>query len=128
MQNDNILLDQNFVGGEFMNIGFLMCIILVPGFAFIGLLFGVFKEKATRFVSGFNTLPEKEKALYDKAYIARDIRDSCFMWAAIMLIGALGSLFLTPYFAIVAYIVWGVLFFKDVHFDTHKAFEKYLLK
>lgn len=37
-------------------------------------------------------------------------------------------LFLTPYMAIPPFIVWLVLFFKEVHFDTHKAFEKYLLK
>lgn len=111
-----------------MNIGFWMCIVLVPGFAFIGLLFGIFKERSARFVSGFNTLSEKEQTLYDKAYIARDIRNSCFVWTAIMIIGAFGSLFLTTHLAIVAYIVWGIVFFKDVHFDAHKAFEKYLLK
>lgn len=111
-----------------MNIGFWMCIVLVPSFGIIGLLFGIFKEKAARFVSGFNTLSEGEKALYDKAYIARDIRNSCFIWTAIMLCGALGSLFLTQYLAIAAYIIWGILFFKDVHIDTNKAFEKYLLK
>lgn len=110
-----------------MNIGFYMCIILVPCFAIIGLFFGIFKEKSTRFVSGFNTLSEKEQALYDKRYIAKDTRNSCFLWTVIMLIGALGSLFFTQYFAILAYIIFGVLFFKDVHFDTKKAFKKYLL-
>jgi len=30
--------------------------------------------------------------------------------------------------AIPAYVIWIVLFFRDVHFDPHKAFEKYLLK
>lgn len=111
-----------------MNIGFFMCIILVPGFTVVGLLFAIFKEKSSNFVSRFNTLPEKEQALYDKAYIARDISKSCFIWTAIMAVGALGSLILTPCFAIVAYAVWVVLFLKDIHFDTHKAFEKYLLK
>ena len=36
--------------------------------------------------------------------------------------------FLTPYMSIPAFIIWLVLFFKEVHFDNHKAFEKYLLK
>ena len=44
-----------------------------------------------------------------------------------VIIGVL-SYFLTPYMAIPAFIIWLVLFFKEVHFDTHKAFEKYLLK
>lgn len=30
-------------------------------------------------------------------------------------------------FAIIAYFVWGILFFKDVHLDSHKAFDKYLI-
>lgn len=80
------------------------------------------------FVAGFNTLSEEEQDLYDKAYISRDIRNQCFTWSAIMLIGAVLSYFVTPYMAILAYIVWLVLFFKDVHWDNHKAFEKYLLK
>lgn len=84
--------------------------------------------KATKFVSGFNSLPKEEQALYDKAYISRDIRNQCFTWTAIMLIGAVLSYFLTPYMAVLAFIIWLVLFFEDVHFDTHKAFEKYLLK
>ena len=87
-----------------------------------------FKEKAAKFVSGFNSFSKEEQALYDKAHISRDIRNQCFMWAIIMLAGALLSCFLTPYIAIPTYIIWLVLFFREVHFDNHKAFEKYLLK
>ena len=97
-------------------------------FVIIGVLFAIFKEKAAKFVSGFNSLPKEEQALYDKAHISRDIRNQCFMWAIIMLAGALLSCFLTPYIAIPTYIIWLVLFFREVHFDNHKAFEKYLLK
>ena len=71
---------------------------------------------------------KEEQALYDKAHISCDIRNQCFMWAIIMLAGALLSCFLTPYIAIPTYIIWLVLFFREVHFDNHKAFEKYLLK
>ena len=110
------------------NIGFWSCIILVIPFLIIGVLFAIFKEKAAKFVSGFNSFSKEEQALYDKAYISRDIRNQCFMWAIIMLAGALLSCFLTPYIAIPTYIIWLVLFFREVHFDNHKAFEKYLLK
>ena len=96
-----------------MNIGFWLCGVLVIPFVIIGVLFAIFKE---------------EKALYDKAHISRDIKNQCFTWAGIMLVGAVLSYFLTPYMAIPAFIIWLVLFFKEVHFDTHKAFEKYLLK
>ena len=111
-----------------MNIGFWLCGVLVIPFVIIGVLFAIFKEKAAKFVSGFNSLPKEEQALYDKAHISRDIKNQCFTWAGIMLIGAVLSYFLTSYFAIAAYIVWGIVFFKDVHIDAKKAFEKYLIK
>ena len=38
-----------------MNIGFWSCIILVIPFLIIGVLFAIFKEKAAKFVSGFNS-------------------------------------------------------------------------
>ena len=118
-----------FVKEEYaMNIGFWLCGVLVIPFVIIGVLFAIFKEKAAKFVSGFNSLPKEEQALYDKAHISRDIKNQCFTWAGIMLVGAVLSYFLTPYMAIPAFIIWLVLFFKEVHFDTHKAFEKYLLK
>lgn len=109
-----------------MNIGYWFCIILVPCFALIGLLFGIFKENAAKYVSGFNSLPQKEQELYDKALLAKDMRNSCFLWALIMLAGAIGSLLLSACFAILAYVVWGILFIKDIHIDARKAFKKYL--
>lgn len=111
-----------------MNEGFWMCGVLVIIFAIIGALFAILKEKAAIFVSGFNSLPKEEQALYDKAYISRDIRNQCLVWTVIMLIGAVMSFFISPYMAIPAFIIWLILFFKEVHFDTRKAFEKYLLK
>lgn len=110
-----------------MNIGFWSCIILVIPFVIIGVLFAIFKEKATKFVSGFNSFSKEEQAMYDKAQISRDIRNQCFIWTVIMLAGATLSCFLTPYMAIPTYIIWLVLFFREVHFDNHKAFKKYLL-
>ena len=101
---------------------------MVIPFSIIGVLFAIFKEKAAKFVSGFNSLSKEEQALYDKAYISRDIRNQCFIWAVIMLIGAVLSYFLTPYMSIPTFVIWLISFIKDVHFDTHKAFEKYLLK
>ena len=49
-----------------MNIGFWLCGVLVIPFVIIGVLFAIFKEKAAKFVSGFNSLPKEEQALYDK--------------------------------------------------------------
>lgn len=111
-----------------MNIGFWMCGVLVIPFFIIGVLFAIFKAKATKFVSGFNSLSKEEQALYDREYISRDIRNQCFIWSAIMFVGAILSYFVTAYMAILAFVVWLILFFRQVHFDNHKAFEKYLLK
>lgn len=108
-----------------MNMGFLLCIVLVPCFAVTSLIFGIMKEKSAKLISGFNTLPQKEQDLYNKAYMARDMRNSCVLWSLIMLIGAVCSYAISSYVAIIA---WGILFLKDVHLDAHKAFEKYLLK
>ena len=83
-----------------MNIGFWLCEVLVIPFVIIGVLFAIFKEKAAKFVSGFNSLPKEEQALYDKTHISRDIKNQCFTWAGIMLVGAVLSYFLTPYMAI----------------------------
>ena len=55
------------------------------------------------------------------------MRNSLFVWAAVMLAGAAGSRFISGYFAVAAYVVWIVLFFREVHLDARKAFEKYLL-
>lgn len=56
-----------------MNIGFWSCIILVIPFLIIGMLFAIFKEKASKFVSGFNSFSKEEQALYDKARSFRKI-------------------------------------------------------
>ena len=111
-----------------MNIGVYMCGVLVVPFALVGLLFAWFKEKAAAFVSGFNTLPKKEQQRYDKAGISHDMRNQCFLWSAIMLSGSVLSYFLTPYMAVPAFVVWLVLFFREVRLDARKAFEKYLIK
>ena len=74
-----------------MNVGFWMCIVLVPGFLLTGIVFALLKERGAKFVSGFNTLPKEEQERYDKEYLARDMRNSCFLWTGIMLAGAVLS-------------------------------------
>ena len=50
-----------------MNIGFWSCFVLVPVFGVMGVVFGLLKEKSSKFVSGFNMLPKEEQERYDKA-------------------------------------------------------------
>lgn len=46
-----------------MNLGAWMCGVLVIPFATVGLLFGLFKERATKFVAGFNSFTDKEQEM-----------------------------------------------------------------
>lgn len=111
-----------------MNIGFWCCIALVPAFLVTGILFAVFKEKSAKYISGFNSLPKKEQSLYDQAAMAKDMKNSYLLYSVIMLLGAVFSVILSPYLAVAAYIIWGYFFFREVHLDPHRAFEKYLIK
>ncbi len=111
-----------------MNLGFWSCILMVPVFALLGIVFAALKEKSASIISGFNTLPKHEQEMYDKKRLVQDMRDLCFWSAAILLIGALLSYLITPYLAIPTFIIWLILMFRDAHIDPRKAFEKYLLK
>ena len=108
-----------------MNVGFWSCLVMAPLFALLALLFAIGKEKTAGLITGFNGLPKAEQALYDKMRMAKDMRNSCALWSAIMLVGAAVSYAVSGYVAIFAYLIWLALFFKDVGFDTRKAFQKY---
>ena len=109
-----------------MNVGFMACITLAVLFLVLGIMFALLKEKGAYFVSGFRTLNHPEK--YDKAYISRDMRNQCFIYFVILSIGAILSYFISAVISIPTYIIWAIVFFKSVHLDAEKAFEKYLIK
>lgn len=110
-----------------MNAGTVLCLTLAAVFGIIGLVFAVTKEKGAMLVSGFNTLSREERDKYDKARLSRDMRNQLFLWAAILAAGGLLSHLITGYAAIPALVLWVILFSRDVHWDVHKAFDKYLL-
>jgi hypothetical protein len=97
-------------------------------FLLFALLFTLLKEKGAMLISGFNTLPQKERALYDAAKLSRDQRNAFLLWALIFGVGAVLAYLLTQYLAVVAFVVWLVVFFRDVHLDAKKAFGKYKIK
>lgn len=109
-----------------MNIGFMVCLVLAILFLVIGIIFSLLKEEGAKYVSGFSTLNHPEK--YDKAYISLDMRNQCFTYALILFLGAILSYFISAIIAIPTYVIWGIVFFKSVHLDAEKAFEKYLIK
>ena len=109
-----------------MNAGIAACLIMFAVFIIFGTLFAVLKEKGVKLISGFNSLPKDEQEKYDKTRIVRDMRNQCFIWSGIMFTGAVLTFFLTTFLAIPTFAVWLVLFLKQVRFDVHKAFDKYL--
>jgi hypothetical protein len=111
-----------------INMGTIMCGMLCAVFLLFALLFAILKEKGAMLVSGFNTMPKEERALYDTAKLSQDQRNAFLVWAAIFGVGAVLSYCLTQYLAIVAVVVWLVVFFKEVHLDAEKAFGKYKMK
>ena len=110
-----------------MNVGTVLCLILGGSFLLLGILFAVLKEKGAILISGFNSLSKEERAKYDQVTMSKDVRNNFFIWFAVFLIGAILSHFIFSYSAIVAFIVWLVLFIKDCHLDVEKAFGKYRL-
>lgn len=96
-------------------------------FLIFAIVFALLKENGAALISGFNALPKQEREKYNQLKMSKDMRNSFFIWFAIFAIGAILSYFISSYIAIISFIVWLILFFKDVHLDTGKAFEKYRL-
>lgn len=53
------------------------------------------------------------------------MRNSLFLWCTILLLGTVLSHLYSDYYAIIAFIIWIILFLKDVRIDPDKAFSKY---
>lgn len=97
-------------------------------FFILGVVFALLKEKGAMLISGFNTLPKEKQKLYDRARMSRDQKNMCFLWAAVFAAGGIASAFLSPYCAGIAFLIWLVLFFREVHLDAEKAFQKYKMQ
>lgn len=110
---------------DFMNTGFIVCGALCLIFLLLAFLFAVLKGKAAILISGFNTMPKEKRESYDIDKLCKDQRNAFFIWTFILGAGAVLSYFVSQYMAIIAFVIWFVLFFKDVHLDEEKAFGKY---
>ena len=89
-----------------MNIGFYMCIGLVPVFWLIAVLMFLLKEKGAILMAGFNALPEHEQKRYDRRRIALDVQKQYGFWGLLFLAGAGLCLLISGYVAI---LVYGIL-------------------
>lgn len=111
-----------------MNVGVILCLQLAGIFFILAVIFAIFKDRAAILIGGFNTIPQQDRDSYDKHKMSLDMRNSLLLWTFILLIGAALSYIFSPYFGGAAFILWIVVFFKDVHFNTLKAFAKYKIK
>lgn len=108
-----------------MNTGFIVCGGVCLLFLLFALIFTIFKEKSAMLISGFNTMPKEKRELYNKEKLCKDQRNTFLTWAVIHGIGAILAYSISQYIAIAAFIIWLIVFFKDVHLDENKAFDKY---
>lgn len=108
-----------------MNIGLFVCAGSCLLFLAFALVFTILKGKGAMLISGFNTLSKAQREQYDKEKMSKDQRNLFLLWAVIFGMGAVMSYFISRYAAIVAFVVWLIIFFKNVHLDEEKAFGKY---
>jgi len=85
----------------------------------------IFKEKACILISGYNFKTKKEREEYDEARLSKDERNFFFKCAIINFIGAITSIFFSELCFWIAFLVWLMYFFKNLHFNSEKAFDKY---
>ena len=111
-----------------MNMGAIICIILAVFFLVLTLIFALSKSRGAMFISGFNTLPKKQREMYDKKKMSVDYRNMFALWSAMFFVGALLSQLISMYLVIIVFIIWVTLLFKGVHLDVYKAFEKYKIE
>lgn len=114
---------------EFMNELKIACVGVSVIFWIMAVLFALLKEKGAILIAGFNTMPKEQRDRYDKAQMSKYMRNSFVLWAVILDVGAaLSYVFSSGYIAIGSFIIWLVVFFREVHLDEEKAFGKYKLK
>ncbi len=110
-----------------MNFGIVICLLMGGSLLILAGIFALLREKGAILMSGFNSLPKAEREKYDQAKISKDMRNNLLIWSIIFLVGAIFSYFTSPYFAIIAFVVWLILLIKEMHFSVEKAFGKYKL-
>lgn len=94
-------------------------------FGLLSSIFGILKGSGAMLISGFSNISKENREKFNKERMSLDMKNSLFIWVVILLLGGVGSYFISKYFAYIAIVIWIILFFKDVHIDPNKAFNKY---
>ena len=104
-----------------MNIGFIVCICCCLLFLIFALIFTILKDKAAILISGFNSMSKDQREMYDQKKMSKDQRNAFLIWGLIFAVGAILANFISQFFAIIAFIVWLIIFFKGA--STSFAFK-----
>lgn len=111
---------------EFMeaHIGTSFCMV-IGSFTFLVMLFFLIgKGKSARFISGFSTMSQEERAKYDQEKMSKDMALFFLQLTLIAVCGGICSLW-EQKVVILFGILWLIRFFREVHLDQEKAFGKY---
>lgn len=100
-------------------------LVMMMLFFMIGLIFACLKDKACILISGYNFKSKKQREQYDEKRLSADMRNQCFLYSLIFLIGSITTYLISSYCFGITLVIWLVIFFKGVHFDDEKAFGKY---
>lgn len=94
-------------------------------FTVLGIIFMILKDKACILISGYNTKTKKEREEYDEVRLSKDESKFFFKCAFIYFIGATTALFFNKICLGIAFLVWIIYLFKNIHLNQEKAFDKY---
>lgn len=107
-----------------MHIGTTLCMALGVFTFLLALFFFIGKGKSARFISGFSTMSQEERAKYDQEKMSKDMALFFLQLTLIAVCGGICSLW-EQKVVILFGILWLFRFFREVHLDQEKAFGKY---
>lgn len=99
----------------------LTACVLAVGWYFFSLL----KGHAAVFVIGFLSIPEEKRKQYDTDRLVKDVRDSFAVSALVLAVGFVLGITVHVFCSAFLFIMWLLVFFRNVNLDKEQAFEKY---
>lgn len=83
----------------------------------------IFKEKSSILIHGYYFISKNQRELYDEIKLNKDYGIILFKYGLILLIGAIGSIFISKLILWISFAIWIIYFVKTLvtfNFDTYK--------
>jgi len=87
-------------------------------------VFFIFKDKASVLIHGYYFISKNQRELYDEFKLSKDYGLILFKYGLILLIGALGYIFISRLILWLAFTIWIIYFVKTV---VTFRFDKYIV-